>query len=267
MFFGLLALVSFAMGWQLRGWFPAVNSRQHQEMAARAAELERLRANIAQLETDLAAEKAHSQALQSRLAGEDQDRQAAQQESAEPAASDSRHRQSPATSSSLPEVEALTAAQIPYATAEAIRDLVAQNRLAMLRLRDRAEREGWINSTRYAQELRKLLDPTHGIREQFGDDIYDRYLYASEKPNRVIATAVYPDSAAAAAGIQAGDTVLSYAAKNIYSMQDLQQATLEGEAGESVLVVIRRDDATFSLTVPRGPLGIELRMETQAPEN
>jgi hypothetical protein len=267
MLFGLLGLVSFALGWQLRGWYSPDHSRQNQEITASTADLEPLRVKIEQLETDLAAAKARNQSLQSKLASETQQLQEAPQEPAEPAANDSRHRQNSAGGSSIPALETLTSAQIPLATAEAIRDLIAQNRLAMLRLRDQAEREGWINSTRYAQELRKLLDPTHGIRDQFGDDIYDRYLYASEIPNRVIATAVYPDSAASAAGIQEGDTVLSYASKNIYSMRDLQQATLEGEAGESVLVVLKRDGATLSITVPRGPLGIELRMESHAPDS
>jgi S1-C subfamily serine protease len=147
-----------------------------------------------------------------------------------------------------------------------MREWIGENRLAMLNLRDRAEREGWLNSARYANELRKLINPELNLREQFGDDMYDRFLYATGKSNRVIAAEVYPDSAAVASGILAGDVVRSYASTTIYSMNDLKQATLEGEAGESVLVVLERDGMVFSITVPRGPLGIEMRMESHEPE-
>ena len=258
--YALISCASLALGWQLRSGYPPDPSPQRGDSSASTAERVQLQERISQLESELLAEKLANSARQYSLAAQD--------ESAAPDARPQSRTPGPhsAPGSSIPELDALTAAQIPLATAEAIRAQIGENRLNMLRLRDQAEREGWINTQRYAQELRALLDPTQGIRERFGDDIYDRYLYASEKPNRVIATAVYPNSTAAAAGIHPGDTVLSYAGENIYTMQDLQQVTKEGEAGESVLVVLQRDGTTFSITLPRGPIGIELRMTRQAPE-
>jgi hypothetical protein len=168
-------------------------------------------------------------------------------------------------STSLPEIDALMAAGIQAAVAEAIREQIAAYRLAMLNLQDRAQREGWQRSQRYANELRKLINPTLGVREQFGDNVYDRYLYADGKPNRVLAAEVYPDSMAAAAGIQRGDLIMSYAAENIYNMSDLKRATSEGLRGESVLVEVERGGEQFAITVPRGPLGIEMNMQRVAP--
>lgn len=265
MVFGVLALASIVLGWQLRASYAPRNPAQDLELTAKTIELGKLHERIDQLETELATAKTHSKKLENTLARQTRSQLKTDQNESDGTAPDtSKHS---GYQSSIPSVDALTAAQIPLATAEAIRDLIARNRLTMLRLRDQAEREGWINTTRYAQALRKLLDPTHGIRDQFGDDVFDRYLYASGRANRVIATTVYPNSTAAAAGIQAGDTILSYASKNIYSMQDLQQATLQGEAGESVLVVLEREGSSFSITLPRGPLGIELKMKSQKPEN
>jgi hypothetical protein len=266
--FGVLALAGIALGWQLSIHYAPTNTAKDLEITAKTAELGRLHERINQLKSELETTRAQVKTLENTLA-----MQTRTQLKTDPNQDDTTsniattHHRRPGYQSSLPSVDELTAAQIPLATADAIRDLIAQNRLALLQLRDQAEREGWFNTTRYAQALRKLLDPTHGIRTQFGDDIYDRYLYATGRANRVVATAVYPNSAASAAGIQAGDTILSYASKNIYSMRDLQQATVQGQSDESVLMVLERNGSSFSITLPRGPLGIELKMKSEKPES
>jgi cell division protein FtsB len=265
--FSVLALAGILLGWQLSAHYASTNTAKDLEITAKTIELGKLHQRIDRLETELATSKAQVKSLENTLSRQTRSQlETDSQQDDNSSNNASTHHQRPGYQSSLPSVDELTAAQIPLATADAIRDLIAQNRLALLQLRDQAEREGWFNTTRYAQALRKLLDPTHGIRTQFGDDIYDRYLYASGRANRVVATAVYPNSAASAAGIQAGDTILSYASKNVYSMKDLQQATVKGQAGESVLVVLERNGSTFSITLPRGPLGIELKMKSEAPQ-
>jgi len=267
MLFAVLALAGITLAWQLGARYSSTNTAKDLEITAKTTELGKLHERIDQLESELAATKAQVKSLENTLASQTRSQLETVQHGADTTAKHPTSRPRPDYQSSLPTVDELTAAQIPLATADAIRDLIAQNRLALLQLRDQAEREGWFNTTRYAQALRKLLDPTHGIRAQFGDDIYDRYLYASGRANRVVATAVYPNSAAAAAGIQPGDTILSYASKNVYSMKDLQQATVKGQAGESVLLVLERNGSSFSITLPRGPLGIELKMKIEKPES
>jgi hypothetical protein len=50
-------------------------------------------------------------------------------------------------------------------------------------------------------------------------------------------------------------------------MRDLQQATVQGQSDESVLMVLERNGSSFSITLPRGPLGIELKMKSEKPES
>lgn len=265
--FGLLALVSGAAGWWLHQHYPSAGSDHDVEISRDTAELGELRERIQQLEAELKAEKTHRTFIENQLAEKARDELNREPDADISARDESTPSQfkSPAHSS-IPELDRLIAAGIPTATAEAIRDQVSRNRLARLRLRDRARREGWLNTSRYTQERAKLMRLSQDIREAYGDDIYDRYLYANERANRVTTVAVYPDSSAAASGIQTGDMVLSYAQNNIYSMNDLKNATLAGDVGESVLVVLERDGNRFSITVPRGPLGIEMRMARVAPE-
>ena len=53
-----------------------------------------------------------------------------------------------------------------------------------LYLRDRASRENWLDSDRFREALRKLESRSETLRNELGDDGYDRYLYASGGSNR-----------------------------------------------------------------------------------
>ena len=160
----------------------------------------------------------------------------------------------------------LLASGIPSDTVERIRQQLAQNRLARLNLRDRATRENWIDTPEYLEKVEELNNPAQNIRQQLGDTDYDRYLYAAGRPNRVIVTEVFAGSAAADAGILPGDIIISYASELIFSMSDLQQATVQGNSGELVLLEIIRDDSPFSTSVPRGPLGIAMTIIRKPPQ-
>jgi len=160
----------------------------------------------------------------------------------------------------------LLSARIPLDTIQRIQQRIGENRLARLELRDQAIREDWIDTPEYVEKRQQLPGPTGGLREEFGDQTYDQYLYASGRPNRVIVREVFSGSAAESAGIEPGDILLSYASEPIYSMGDLQQATTEGDSGEAVLLEILRDDLPFSTSVPRGPLGISMTISRKEPE-
>ena len=58
------------------------------------------------------------------------------------------------------------------------------------------------------------------------------------------------------AGLQPGDEIVSYDGKRVFDMRELNAFTLEGRAGESVVVDVRRDGRTVQLVMPRGPIGI-----------
>ncbi|MGB5602311.1 MAG: PDZ domain-containing protein, partial [Gammaproteobacteria bacterium] len=127
-----------------------------------------------------------------------------------------------------------------------------------LELRDRAIREGYLGTSRYSRELNALLEQDVSLREEVGDDAYDRYLYATGQSNRVNITSVMPGSPAEQAGIKSGDVVLSYADSQLFNWSELQAATTDGERGEYVNVTVLRNGQRVNLWLPRGPLGVRL---------
>lgn len=161
--------------------------------------------------------------------------------------------------------ERLLESGFPLDTVERIRQRLAQNRLAQLTLRDQATRENWIDTPEYLEKIEQLNSPAQSLREELGDSDYDRYLYAAGRPNRVIVTEVFTGSAAADAGILPGDVIISYASELIFSMSDLQQATVQGNSGEYVLLEILRENNPLSTSVPRGPLGIAMTITRKPP--
>jgi len=160
----------------------------------------------------------------------------------------------------------LLAAHIPLDTIQRIQQRVGQNRLARLQLRDQAIREDWLDSPEYIEKTQQLPRATEGLREEFGEQLFDRYLYESGRPNRVLVREVFSGSAAQEAGIQAQDIILSYASELIFSMSELQQVTTEGVAGEPVLIELLRDGIPLSTSAPRGPLGISMTLTRKQPE-
>ena len=86
-------------------------------------------------------------------------------------------------------------------------------------------------------EVAELLRPEDALRREFGDDVYDSYLYAMGQGNRVMIASTLQDSPADVAGIRAGDTVLSYAGERVYSISDLQSATTSGEPATNTFVL------------------------------
>ncbi len=134
-----------------------------------------------------------------------------------------------------------------------------------LDLKDRAVRESFINTPRYIKELRKLNAQARSVREELGDDTYDRYLYASGKPNRVSVASVMQGSPADQAGFETGDMILSYADKNIFKWNEINKATTQGLRGEAVIVNVLRDGELLNISVPRGPLGVKLMPATGEP--
>lgn len=154
--------------------------------------------------------------------------------------------------------DALVQTGIDSGTVEQILLRIGENRMALLSMRDKAVREGRADTDEYMAALETLANPPLSLRTEFGDEVYDRYLYAAGKPNRVMITDIYPNSAAAHIGIQRDDVVLRYASAAIFSMRDLKQETVGGVAGESVLIEWQRDGVHMYATLPRGPIGVEM---------
>jgi membrane-associated protease RseP (regulator of RpoE activity) len=130
--------------------------------------------------------------------------------------------------------------------------------LKLLELRDRASREGYFGTDRYAREVAALREQSPSLRDEIGDDRYDSYLFATRQNNRVRAVSVMMGSPAELAGMQDGDMILSYDNTRMFNWNELQAATALGERGEYVNVAVLRNGQLHNLWIPRGPLGIRL---------
>ncbi len=162
-------------------------------------------------------------------------------------------------------VASLVAAGVDYDSAQALQERQDRFQLARLELFDQAEREGWIDSEQFSLRLNELDEQRLDLRDELGDEQYDRYLFEAGRNNRVIIESIIPGSAAELAGLQARDMVITYAQGRVFSTSDLQQATRAGVRGEMVAMQVERQGQTLFFEVARGPLGITLRAERQGP--
>jgi len=146
-------------------------------------------------------------------------------------------------------------------TADVAEDIIwrrAQVSLERLDLRDQAIREGWLNTDRYREELRKINEQRVSMRDEIGVDAYDRYLFETGQDNRVLVDSVIPGSAGEDSGMLHGDVIERYGDQPVYDFRDLRTATSDGERGELVPVTVRRGRELVELLLPRGPIGIGL---------
>ena len=163
--------------------------------------------------------------------------------------------------------QALLGAGFDAREAARLREQTEQLELEQLYLRDRAIREGWAGTPRFAEEARALDARARALREELGDDRYDWLLYAAGRPNRVVVQSVMERSPASDAGLRAGDAILSYGGTRLFEVSALREATTVGRAGESVAVDVVRSGERLRLYLPRGPLGVRLEELRQPPES
>jgi hypothetical protein len=94
------------------------------------------------------------------------------------------------------------------------------------------------------------------LREEIGDAEYEQYLTALGRPTKVGVFNVIPSSPAEQAGLRAGDEIVSYAGTRVFDMRELNDLTVEGTPGQSVVLDVQRDGQNLQLVLPRGPIGI-----------
>lgn len=104
-----------------------------------------------------------------------------------------------------------------------------------------------------------FIDSDQQMRAELGEAEYEMYLTAIGRPTAVNVGQVYDSSPGQSAGLQPGDRITHYDGARIYSAWELSRQTLEGEAGENVVIIVERDGNPIQLVVPRGPIGIQSR--------
>ena len=153
---------------------------------------------------------------------------------------------------------ALVTAGLDAVTVADIKRRRDENTMAEIYLRDQATREHWLDTPRFAAEMAAIEAQRTPLRDEIGDDAYDRYLFALGEANRVRVEDVLQESPAAQVGVQAGDLILRYGDARVFAPDELVNATRSGTAGETVPVEILRDGQRLELQVPRGPLGVHI---------
>jgi membrane-associated protease RseP (regulator of RpoE activity) len=162
---------------------------------------------------------------------------------------------------------ALRTAGVAEEVAAEIVWLQGQQELGRLELRDQALREGWFGTDRYRAELERLAEQEPDLRDELGDEAYDRYLYAAGENNRIRVEGVIAGSVAEEIGLQPGDLIETYDGARVFSFGELRRATTEGTRDELVDIRIRRADGSIVQSlVPRGPLGVRLDGDRARPE-
>lgn len=155
------------------------------------------------------------------------------------------------------DVSRLEASNLPERDVEDLRRLFEEVELERLYVQNQATRERW-DRRRLGAELAALGARTREVRDTYGEDTYDWFLYAAGRSNRVKVESVLSGSAAEEAGLRAGDVVVSYDGNRIFKPGALVRGTLQGRLGDRVEVVVQRGGSTRTVTVPVGPLGIRL---------
>jgi len=128
--------------------------------------------------------------------------------------------------------------------------------LDRLYLVDQAVREGWLYKPRFQREVAGL---EHRMLEDVGEEGWDRLLYGSGQPNRVIVRQVLEGSSADLAGLQPGDVIMRYNDRRVFKTEWLQSATARGRPGNVVRLEVFRGGEPITVDVERGPLGTLLR--------
>jgi hypothetical protein len=156
----------------------------------------------------------------------------------------------------------LAASGIALDEIERLRERYETTELDELYLRDQAAREGWSRSSRFRQETQDLEGR---LREDLGEEDYDRMLFATGQNNRVRVNNVIGRSPAADAGLLTGDIIIRYANNRIFNPRALRNQTSQGVLGKPVPIEILRNGEITTFFLPRGPLGVGIRGESLAP--
>lgn len=263
----LLVLAGLAAGfavawWQAPSWSPATPPTFEGDSAP--APFARTRDDVAALAAELDAERAARAALEQRV----DELAAALEIVAAPRVSDPR-----AAREDVPE-QARVTQSARRAAGPRGEDLQERQRERLLAVGFAPDRAAWIAQRTAELRMSQLqaqydaardgrrFDPStvlaaeRTLRAELGDADYERYLTALDRPTSVAVREVLASSPGERAGLRPGDEIVGYDGQRVFDLRELNELTLAGRAGETVVVRVRRDGQLLDLVMPRGPIGL-----------
>ena len=173
-----------------------------------------------------------------------------------------------AVDSGVASVQKLTAAGVNPVDAQAMIERLDELALARLEADYRVRRDtGTGEAARQARVDRRAIPrDSEIIREEFGDEAYDQYLYSLNQPNRVQVSSVLGESSAQSAGVQQGDVLRSFDGEPLFSVRDLTRQISEGDVERSYSLMVERNGEVIETWVPGGPLGVRVNGAVAQPD-
>ncbi len=163
------------------------------------------------------------------------------------------------------ELQRFIDAGFSQARAESLKAREDRIALDRLFLRDQARREGWLGTQRYREEMEAVNGSIESLRAELGDEDFDRFLYATGRPNRIVVRDTLTSGPADQAGLQPGDAIVSYDGRRVFDTRSLIGMTQDGDFGAPTAVEVERAGERLVLYVPRGPLGVNMRSSVRKP--
>ncbi len=105
------------------------------------------------------------------------------------------------------------------------------------------------------RELRAIPSVRDLVTEAYGDAVYDQYLYAANRRNRVVVSDVMRNSPAEQIGLQPGDTLYSANGRRVFHNGDLYRAVSQAD-GNPVSLVVHRGSVVIEADIAAGPIGV-----------
>ncbi len=151
------------------------------------------------------------------------------------------------------QLEQLTAAGFGASRAEAVLDRASELQWEIMQENYVARNEGrgtdWWSLDR---------DPNWRLRQEIGEDEYAEYLAALGQPTAVMISNVYDSSPASRVGLEPGDQIVAYNGTRVFTMTELRGMSVGGDASGDVVIDVVRDGTRMQLTLPAGPMGVQV---------
>lgn len=121
--------------------------------------------------------------------------------------------------------------------------------------RERLAHEGAIGDANLA--LAYVVDPDLDLRNEIGEDEYDRYRQGLGRPTGITVQQVLQGSSLVGADLRPGDVIIGYAGKRVYNEAMLNASVSGNRLSGSTTMDVLREGQKLQLVVPSGPLGLQ----------